>query len=41
LGTTVLGMDKLHKVPDASAPDTDADKPVPPTPARPTLTRIK
>ena len=41
LGTTVLGMDKLHKLPDASAPVTDADKPVPPTPARPTLTRIK
>jgi stringent starvation protein B len=49
LNSTVLGMDKLHKVPTASdvplahseeatAPE---DKPVPPTPTRPTLTRIK
>jgi len=47
MGATVLGMDKLHKVPDAASPvsasssASDADKPVPPTPSRPTLTRIK
>jgi len=44
LGQTVVGMDKLASVPassssvSASAQD---DQPVPPTPSRPTLTRIK
>ena len=44
LGQTVAGMDKLASVPassssvSASAQD---DQPVPPTPSRPTLTRIK
>jgi len=51
MGATVVGMDKLHKVPDAassvsvSSSSSDADKPVPPSPSpspsRPTLTRIK
>ncbi|MEY3136138.1 MAG: hypothetical protein RJA39_2024 [Pseudomonadota bacterium] len=45
MGATVLGMDKLHKVPDSasssSVSTSDADKPVPPSPSRPTLTRIK
>ena len=49
MGATVLGMDKLHKVPDAapsvsassSSSASEADKPVPPPPSRPTLTRIK
>ena len=41
LGTTVVGMDKLHKVPDASESTEEANKPVPPSPTRPTLTRIK
>jgi stringent starvation protein B len=49
LNSTVLGMDKLHQVPNASeaseaskseTPDS-GDKPVPPSPTRPTLTRIK
>jgi stringent starvation protein B len=49
LNSTVLGMDKLNKVPHApdateasktASPDS-GDKPVPPTPTRPTLTRIK
>ena len=43
LNTTVLGMDKLHKVPDVKSPeaaDSD-DKPVPPSSPRPTLTRVK
>ena len=41
LGTTVVGMDKLYKVPDATESTEDANKPVPPSPTRPTLTRIK
>jgi len=41
LGTTVVGMDKLYKVSDASDSTEDANKPVPPSPTRPTLTRIK
>ena len=43
MGTTVLGMDKLHKVPDtaSSSSPSDEDKPVQPPPSRPTLTRIK
>jgi stringent starvation protein B len=43
LNSTVLGMDKLHKVPDANNSDATVqdDKPVPPAPTRPTLTRIK
>jgi stringent starvation protein B len=43
LNSTVLGMDKLHKVPDSSGSDDSEhdDKPVPPAPTRPTLTRIK
>jgi stringent starvation protein B len=43
LNSTVLGMDKLHKVPDSSGTDVSEhdDKPVPPAPTRPTLTRIK
>jgi len=47
MGATVVGMDKLHKVPDAassvsaSSSAIDADKPEPPPPSRPTLTRIK
>jgi stringent starvation protein B len=43
MGATVLGMDKLHKVPDtaSSSSSSDADKPVQPPPSRPTLTRIK
>jgi len=41
LGTTVVGMDKMLKMPEASASASDPDKPVPPAPARPTLTRIK
>jgi stringent starvation protein B len=49
LNNTVLGMDKLHKVPASSdlsvtaSTETAAqeDKPVPPAPTRPTLTRIK
>jgi stringent starvation protein B len=41
MGTTVLGMDKLYKVPDATESTEDANKPVPPSPTRPTLTRIK
>ena len=45
MGATVVGMDKLHKVPDSasssSVSTSDADKPVPPSPSRPTLTRIK
>jgi len=41
LGTTVVGMDKLYKAPDASKSTEDANKPVPPSPTRPTLTRIK
>ena len=47
MGATVVGMDKLHKVPDAassvsvSSSSSDVDKPVPPSPSRPTLTRIK
>jgi len=41
LGTTVVGMDKLYKVSDASDSIEDANKPVPPSPTRPTLTRIK
>ena len=41
MGTTVLGMDKLYKVPDATESTDQSDKPVPPTPTRPTLTRIK
>ena len=47
MGATVVGMDKLHKVPDAassvsaSSSASDADKPEPPPPSRPTLTRIK
>jgi len=44
LGQTVVGMDKLASVPasssSASASAQD-DQPVPPTPSRPTLTRIK
>jgi len=44
LGRTVVGMDKLASVPasssSASASAQD-DQPVPPTPSRPTLTRIK
>jgi stringent starvation protein B len=49
LNNTVLGMDKLHKVPASSDLTATAssetavheDKPVPPAPTRPTLTRIK
>jgi len=43
MGATVLGMDKLHKVPDtaSSSSSSDADKPVQPPPSRRTLTRIK
>jgi stringent starvation protein B len=41
LGTTVVGMDKLYKVPDASESTEETNKPVPPSPTRPTLTRIK
>ena len=41
MGTTVLGMDKLYKVPDATEATDQSDKPVPPAPTRPTLTRIK
>ena len=46
LGQTVLGMDKLASVPSSSASSPVAsseqdDQPVPPTPTRPTLTRIK
>ena len=41
MGTTVLGMDKLYKVPDATEATDQSDKPVPPPPTRPTLTRIK
>ena len=41
MGTTVVGMDKLYKVPDASESTEEANKPVPPSPTRPTLTRIK
>jgi stringent starvation protein B len=47
MGATVVGMDKLHKVPDAassvsaSSSASDADKPEQPPPSRPTLTRIK
>jgi stringent starvation protein B len=43
LNSTVLGMDKLHKVPDTSRSESSEqdDKPVPPAPTRPTLTRIK
>ena len=41
LGTTVLGMDKLYKVPDATESTDESNKPVPPHPTRPTLTRIK
>ena len=49
MGATVVGMDKLHKVPDAasslsassSSSASDADKPEPPPPSRPMLTRIK
>ena len=49
LNSTVLGMDKLHQVPNApdaseaskSESSDSGDKPVPPTPTRPTLTRIK
>lgn len=40
-GTTVLGMDKLYKVPDATESTDESNKPVPPHPTRPTLTRIK
>ena len=49
MGATVVGMDKLNKVPDAasslsassSSSASDADKPEPPPPSRPMLTRIK
>ena len=46
LGQTVVGMDKLASVPSSSASSPAAsserdDHPVPPTPTRPTLTRIK
>ena len=49
LNSTVLGMDKLHQVPNApdaseaskSESSDSGDKPVPPSPTRPTLTRIK
>jgi stringent starvation protein B len=49
MGATVVGMDKLHKVPDAasslsassSSSASDEDKPEPPPPSRPMLTRIK
>jgi len=49
MGATVVGMDKLHKVPDAasslsassSSSASDTDKPEPPPPSRPMLTRIK
>jgi stringent starvation protein B len=45
LGQTVMGMDKLASVPSSSASSPTAseqdDQPVPPTPTRPTLTRIK
>ena len=41
LGTTVVGMDKLYKVPDATESTDASDKPVPPQPTRPTLTRVK
>jgi stringent starvation protein B len=46
LGQTVMGMDKLASVPSSSASSPAAsseqdDQPVPPTPTRPTLTRIK
>jgi hypothetical protein len=41
MGTTVVGMDKLYKVPDVSESTEEANKPVPPSPTRPTLTRIK
>ena len=43
LNSTVFGMDKLQKVPDSSATTStpESDPPVPPTPSRPTLTRIK
>jgi stringent starvation protein B len=51
LGQTVLGMDKLASVPSlTSAPPSASasssateqdDQPIPPTPTRPTLTRIK
>ena len=40
-GTTVLGMDKLYKVPEATESTDESNKPVPPHPTRPTLTRIK
>jgi stringent starvation protein B len=50
LGQTVVGMDKLASVPastssapasaSSSASEQD-DQPIPPTPTRPTLTRIK
>jgi len=41
LGTTVVGMDKLHKVSDANESTDDPNKPPPTQPTRPTLTRIK
>jgi stringent starvation protein B len=49
MNSTVLGMDKLHQVPNASdasaasSPELSesGDKPVPPSGTRPTLTRIK
>ncbi len=41
LGTTVVGMDKLHKVSDANESTGDPNKPPPTQPTRPTLTRIK
>ena len=44
LGQTVVGMDKLASVPASSSSvsaSVQDDQPVPPTPSRPTLTRIK
>jgi len=43
LNSTVFGMDKLQKVPDSTHTTSppESDPPVPPTPTRPTLTRIK
>jgi stringent starvation protein B len=46
LGQTVVGMDKLASVPAStssalSSASEDDTQPVPPTPTRPTLTRIK
>jgi stringent starvation protein B len=41
LGTTVVGMGKLHKVSDANESTDDPNKPPPTQPTRPTLTRIK